>query len=225
MRLTLVTFILVILNGCSSIQSAKPLTQKVTATAKDDTKQILWLDERVNDPERLTQLVLVGDSEQYQTEYRWKDGTLREIERLRQKRVDGELEQQVLQIRYDKNGQANYQKYLVNDEILPLNNTQLTRYYKEAEATLNLAHALIESNEFFFQGYIQHGKISQCVTEKNKLLTISDPLYASDIFDDKKQFLAAVGPSNFVRDVAEVVILLAGQDYACITRPEFNQGE
>ena len=225
MRLALTVFAVFILNGCASIQSSQPLSQYVTAIAKDDQRQIIWLDERVNTPEKLTQLMLFGRAGYYQTEYRWNEGVLREIDREEEKVVDGELSNISMRIRFDHNGQAVYQQYLVNDEIFPIKNDQLTRYYKQAQSTYQTAQSLIEQNKFFFQGYIQEGKIRECGTNRNKLLTISDPLYANDIFDNEKRFIAAMGTVSFMRNTAEVVIALEDADFPCFTRPVFAQSE
>ncbi|MGF1867856.1 DUF1481 domain-containing protein [Enterovibrio norvegicus] len=214
----------VALTGCGSTESIQPPTLSQTANVQGDATSIYWLDERQSFPETLTEKVLLGDYGQYSSEYRWRKGVVREIQREGDVLIDGKLKHQAVLIRYDSEGEAVYQQYRVDGDLLPLRTTELVRYAREAEQALANTREQVKKKQTFFQGYWSEGVLEACNTGKEKALTfnVSFPDYLFERLNKEDNFLAAVGKVGRKENTVDTIIALDKDSADCFERPSFN---
>lgn len=212
------------LTGCGSTEMITPLTQTITADVKGDSTAIYWLDERQGFPETLTERVMMGDYGSYASEYRFRKGVVREIQRDGNILVDGKVQPISLLIRYDSEGQAVYQQYRLNGDLLPVRGTELVRYSREAEQSLAMARELHSNGRDFFQGYWNEGQFEECGSGKEKALEFETDLpgYIVQRLSQEDNFLAAAGKVGRNLNVVEEVIALDSDSAECFTRPGFK---
>ncbi len=156
------------LTGCGSTEMITPLTQTITADVKGDSTAIYWLDERQGFPETLTERVMMGDYGSYASEYRFRKGVVREIQRDGNILVDGKVQPISLLIRYDSEGQAVYQQYRLNGDLLPVRGTELVRYYREAEQSLATARELHSNDRDFSRATGTKGSLKSVAAAKKR---------------------------------------------------------
>lgn len=211
------------LAGCSSTEMMAPPTQTVTADVKGDSTVIYWLDERQTFPDTLTSLVIMGDYGRYATEYRFRKGVVREIQREGRMLIGESVQPISLLIRYDSEGQAVYQQYRVNGDLLPVRPTELVRYFNEAEQALTASRKLHADNRDFFQGYWNEGHFEECGSgaEKTLAFDVVLPDYVLQRLRQEDNFLAATGKA--VRNTITVsqIIALDNDSADCFVRPAF----
>ncbi|PKF51131.1 DUF1481 domain-containing protein [Enterovibrio nigricans] len=221
----LVSFLAVVLAGCSSTEAIVPVKTTQTAAVHGDAASIYWLDEKQTFPETLSEIVLLGDYGQYQSEYRWRRGVVREIQRTGTVLDDGELKEQSVLIRYDSEGQAVYQQYRLDGDLLPIRGTELVKYYRQAEQALASAKALGKEKQDFFQGHWKAGTFEECGSSSEKTLTFDTvlPDYLLQSLDQPSNFLAAVGEVGRKSNTVNEVIILGDGETPCLVRPEFKR--
>lgn len=213
------------LTGCGSTEMMAPPTQTVTADVKGDSTVIYWLDERQKFPETLTTLSLMGDYGSYGTEYRFRKGIVREIQREGTVFTGDSVKPISLLIRYDSEGQAVYQQYRVDGDLLPVRPTELVRYFREAEQSLAMARELHSNDRNFFQGYWNEGSFEECNTGRELTLKFETvlPSYIVQRLSQEDNFLAAAGKVGRNVNVVEEVIALDSDSAECFVRPSFEQ--
>lgn len=218
----LTSFFVLALAGCGSTEIITPPSQTVTADVQGDSTAIYWLDERQGFPDTLTSMVMMGDYGQYATEYRFRKGVVREIQREGALLVDNAVKPVSMLIRYDSEGQAVYQQYRVNGDLLPIRATEMVRYAREAEQALTTARELHDNKRDFFQGYWDHGLFTACGSDKEKTLKF-DLMLPDELvtrLEQKETFLAASGEVGRNSNTVEQIIALEGN--GCIRRPMFE---
>ncbi|WP_245621572.1 DUF1481 domain-containing protein [Enterovibrio calviensis] len=219
----LATLLILSLAGCGSTESIKPPTQTQTAIVQGDATTIFWLDERQGFPEILSERVLMGDYGQYSTEYRWRKGIVREIHRDGEVMMDGKLTHQSFVIRYDSEGQAVYQQNRLDGDMRPLRNTDLARYYQQAEQALIQARELKKNGQLFFQGYWSEGILDECDTGREKKLSfeVALPNFIVQRLNQEDNFIAAVGNVGRKTNTVDAIIALNNDSEDCFERPTF----
>lgn len=224
--LSVVSIVLASMVGCNSTAHIQPPVHTITAMVENNLTRIFWLDEHQGRPEKLTELTLIDNHGQYHSEYRWLDGAVREIQREGDLWVNGKLAHQSLIIRYNTQGLAVYQNYLLDNELLPIRKAKLARYRKIAEQALEDAQQLNKNKQNFFQGYWNNPVFEACGSKDEKKLefainsvddVIPPPLGAND------HFMAAIGKVGRKKNTVETIILLANENAKCFKRPVFEK--
>ncbi|KXF80387.1 DUF1481 domain-containing protein [Enterovibrio coralii] len=220
----LFSLLTIVLAGCSSTETIVPVKTTQTAAVQGDATSIYWLDEKQTFPETLSEIVMMGDYGQYQSEYRWRKGIVREIHRTGTMLDDGKLKPFSLLIRYDSEGQAVYQQYRLDGDLLPIRSTELVKYRRQAEQALESAKTLGKEGQDFFQGYWKAGTFEECGSDREKSLTFDTvlPDYLLQSLDQKSNYLAAIGSVGRRTNTVSDVIMLKGGDAACLARPTFK---
>ncbi|WP_413113816.1 DUF1481 domain-containing protein [Thaumasiovibrio sp. DFM-14] len=145
------TFLLV---GCAQIGTTPSTTitpiQKISsAHVLDDLSYLLWLEQRGQRPLRLRVQLLDQAEQRAEGLYLWREGLLREVEQ--QGHMDGKLYHLV--VRYDTAGDPVYQRYLLNDKVMPLKEIELHKLYQQASDALQLARSTTAEGYELWQGY------------------------------------------------------------------------
>ncbi|MDD1783848.1 DUF1481 domain-containing protein [Enterovibrio sp. ZSDZ35] len=220
----LFSLLVLALAGCSSTEAIVPVKTTQTAAVQGDATSIYWLDEKQTFPETLSEIVLMGDHGQYQSEYRWRKGVVREIHRKGTVLDGGKLKEQSILIRYDSEGQAVYQQYRLDGDLLPIRSTELVKYYRQAEQSLANAKTLGKESQDFFQGYWKAGTFEECGSSSEKTLTFDTvlPDYLLQRLNPQRNFLAAVGEVGRRSNTVNEVIMLGAGDTPCLVRPVFK---
>lgn len=213
-----------LLAACSSVERNVNVEQLVTGSVTPKATQIYWLDRAQNTPILLTTLTTESDLVHYSTEYRWRDGLVREIERRGKVMSEGSLVSQRFLIRYDSSGQAVYQQHQFDGETRPIHLSELNQFYAKANDEYRLANELLAKKQVFFQGHSRHGAFETCYTQQTKTLQFNQAVSkkAYNRLKNEDNFIAAVGFSEPQKNIIEQVIAIEPYQVVCIKRPEFN---
>ncbi len=213
-----------LLTACSSAERNVRLDQRVTGSVTPKTTQIYWLDTVQATPVLLTILTTEKNLVRYSTEYRWRDGLVREIEQRGKVMDGGRLVSQRFLIRYDSSGQAVYQQHQFDGETRPIHLSKLNALYAKANDEYRLVNELLANKQVFFQGHWRNGSFETCYTHQAKRLqfnqTVSKKTY--NLLKDKDNFIAAVGFSEPNKNIIEQLIAVEPHQIVCIERPEFD---
>lgn len=227
MRVISIPFVFILLAsmaGCSSTINIQPPIHTVTATIQSDETQIFWLKERQGKPEKLIALSLMEHDAKYSAEYRWFDGSVREIRGEGNVWIDEKLTPKSLIIRYNTQGLAVYQNYRLDGDLLPIQNAELIRYFKHAEQALKKARELNKNKQNFFQGYWNDSVFEACENKDEKTLSFSEsvPKHFIQQMEEQSYFIAAIGQIGRKTNTIEQIILLDPGRTDCFQRPVFE---
>ncbi|OAN16675.1 peptidyl-prolyl cis-trans isomerase [Photobacterium jeanii] len=216
-----------LLVGCASTQLPEnPVTQietHVGGQSLGDSTSVYWYTHRQNRPMSLAERVWQGDYGEYQTVYRWRAGKLREVKREGTQLQGAQVKPFTLHVRYDTQGQAVFQRYLSDGVVLPLSDTQLFRYAKQADKALDTIKAQSKDNIGLVQGQWHNGKLVRCGDGKALTVRFSDALpdYLQQQLDTPQQgyFMAVTGKVRRSElTTSELLLLQPGG--SCLVSPD-----
>ncbi|MEI8594132.1 DUF1481 domain-containing protein [Photobacterium sp. Hal280] len=142
MKRTFLIALSCLLSACGSSalspHSLSPLERLSGGQVVGDASSLYWVNQRQSKPESLAERVWMGDYGEYQTDYRWHDGQLRELKRAGTALKDDQHQPFELHVRYDQHGDAVFQRYKVGDTVFPLSDTQLHQLSQQADRAVDL---------------------------------------------------------------------------------------
>lgn len=96
-------------------------------------KAFYWYTRALSKPTIASDYVMLPANAWYKSSYQWQDGVIKEIVREGEmQQVEGGLKPFLVHIRFSAQGEAIYQRYRVDNQVLPLNQTDLDYYSKQA---------------------------------------------------------------------------------------------
>ncbi len=221
-RATCTFFIFFPLLGCSFSPKLPRIDSFITASETESQLNIFWVDLLDGQPHVLTSLSLRDWKVLSKTEYRWQEGVIREIEFATIESSNEVANSRRYLIRYDSSGEAVYQSNYIDEELRPIQMSELKRIHQEADVLLTEVETLQKMNQHFFQGHFKNYEFNACGTDSSTWLKMNLPsdVILNLISMDKSYYIAALGDekSNAIR-VNEVLVFDEGN--ACYERPSF----
>lgn len=225
-RKLLSLFLPLALLGCSSTASNPALEQVRDLSGGQilgDTTSLYWSTERVTgQPVSASDYVTMGDYGEYQTEYRWDEGVVRELVREGSELRNSELLPFRLHIRFNKEGDAVYQRYRVDGDVLPVNSAQLVQLKQDANRAIEVSKAQDGNGLDLFQGYWDGQEFSTCsgLTFPEVRFNQQMPQVLMSRLATVDSYVALVGTARSQRIEVEDLLILADDSRDCVPRPE-----
>lgn len=213
--------------GCSSGGPGSQSEQFKSMTGGQsvgDTTSLYWYTERQQFPYSASDYVTSGDYGWYQSEYRWREGLLKEVVREGELRKSGsELLPYSTHLRFNDQGEAVYQQYRLDGKVLPMTPEQIAHVLREAQALREVVRAQDAKGEAMYQGYWDGKKFVTCSGKTYKKLEFNQTLPTFVInrlasLDNYAAFVANAGPSKLT--VVDI-FLLHDEDFDCIEPAQF----
>lgn len=166
--------ILSLLAGCSSPGSwADHISHKFSGSVESadlsggelegTSKAFYWYTRAMSKPKVASDYVQLPDHAWYKSSYQWQDGTIQEIVR------EGEMQQSddglkpfLVHIRFSSEGEAIYQRYRLDNQILPLNQKDLDYYSQQAKDLVKKVDNINDQGFELIQGVWNGSTFDSC---------------------------------------------------------------
>ncbi len=195
--------------------TALPITTINVAEHHADSTAVYWYSSRQAQPERLGERVYTDKQGDYQSDYQWQSGKLITLLQRGTKRVDGQLVPFSLQLRFDSQGLAVFQRYKEAEHILPVTMSEIALLKQRSDLLRQRIARLDRKQQRFVQGYWQQQQLMSCATHQP--LRISDPNLLS--FSTPRGYWAAIGKENKGRLTVQQVLPLI-DSHSCLYAPK-----
>ncbi|MDO6707858.1 DUF1481 domain-containing protein [Photobacterium sp. 1_MG-2023] len=216
MKRTCLILLTLLLSACG----ATPLSQHARSSSElltggqvaGDAASLYWASFRQSKPESLSERVWVGEYGEYQTDYRWREGRLRELKRTGTALKDNTVQPFELHVRYDQHGEAVFQRYKVGDAVYPLSDIQLNQLSQQAEQVMDVVKSQSRDGLELVQGIWDGQRLIRCDSQK--------ALAVESLQTALSGYVALVGkPQGPGKLTAETVLLNRTATQSCIERP------
>ncbi|MCM0151286.1 DUF1481 domain-containing protein [Photobacterium galatheae] len=178
-----------------------------------DASSLYWTGIRQSRPEFLSERVWMGDYGEYQTEYRWREGQLRELKRTGTALKDDALRPFELHVRYDQHGEAVFQRYKLGESVFPLSDTQLNQLSQQAEQAVAVVKAQSRDGLELVQGVWDGQRLIRCDDHSEYKVNWQH-------FQVKPGYVAMVAKSDGRGQLtAETVLLSRKVSQSCLSPP------
>ncbi|MGR5065989.1 DUF1481 domain-containing protein [Photobacterium sp. DNB22_13_2] len=225
----LLTFLtLSLLAGCASNPTVPennitPVLTHAGGQNLGDSTSIYWFTSQQNRPVSLAERVMSGDYGEYRTDYRWRDGKLREIKREGTQLDEQQIKSFSLHVRYDTLGNAVFQRYTLGDELIPLGEAQLQQLVQEAKHGTDVVKQQRKNDQSLVQGFWQQGQFYRCGDERKLKVTFTPELpgYVQQQLLERQQagYMAVIGQVRRDALTAKALLMLTEPQPACLTAP------
>ncbi|MCL9783498.1 DUF1481 domain-containing protein [Vibrio sp. S4M6] len=222
--LFLITSLLV---GCSSssLTDLEKTSQYTGGEIMGDATSFYWVTENIQYPVSSADYVNDGQSGWYKTDYKWANGSVRELIRKGETLENGKgLVPFSIVIRFDQNGEAIYQQYRLDGQILPLTEAQLVRYLEEAQHVATVVNRQKSQGTELIQGIWNGKSFKSCSGKVYDKLEFNQtlPKIVATRLSSVESYIALLG--NKSRHSVEVnkLLLMADENQSCIQRPDFS---
>ncbi|OEF29384.1 DUF1481 domain-containing protein [Vibrio rumoiensis] len=227
-RLILPVISLLLLAGCSSWQSkfsgsVEPVNLSGGAYDGQD-KSFYWLTRALSSPRSASDYVQQPDRAWYKSSYQWQDGTLKEIVREGEMRQpDQSLKPFLVHIRFSADGEAIYQRYRVDNQILPLNQSDLKRYSQDADNLVEKVDDLNSQGLSLVQGVWDGNTFESCDGVQYKNVDYQEaslPITVVERLNDFTSYAAFIGTRDKKSKTVVVnnLLVLDKASHGCIER-------
>ncbi len=214
-----------ILVGCSADISQSTLETTVKHSggqSMGDATSLYWLTERIAVPQSAADYVVAGDYGWYQSNYRWEDGTVRELIREgEQLKGNQGLVPYKIHIRFNQQGEAVYQQYRLGTKVLPLKSEMLAQLKSEAVNVAEKTKQQEKEGLELIQGYWNGKEFETCSGQEYQSLFFNQslPSFVVDRLAGIDSFLAFVGSEKGDGLVIDDLLMLKDDSQSCIQRP------
>ncbi|WP_428773240.1 DUF1481 domain-containing protein [Vibrio sp.] len=213
-----------LLAGCVSSLPTPNLDQMSeysSGQVMGDATSYYWLTEKSAFPYSGADYVYSGDYGWYQTDYRWRDGQVRELIREGEQIKRNKLVPYQVHVRFNKDGEAIYQRYRLAGKVLPLNKEQLIRYQQEAEVVINQAKPNGKKGVDLIQGYWDGQTFESCNGQEFNKIEFNQTLpdLVVNRLSNIDSYLAFIGRTRVNSVIVEELLMLADDSQDCIERP------
>ncbi len=227
MKRLLPFFLISLLAGCETTavpeNSITPVLTHTGGQTMGDATSLYWYSSQQNRPVKLAEVVTAGDYGQYQSDYRWRDGKLREIKRDGTRLYENTLKPFTLHVRYDTQGSAVFQRYTVDGSVLPLSDSQLYQLTQQAENAISIVKKQRKDDLSLVQGHWQGNRLIRCGSEKSLEMTFNPalPEFTARQLSQQGQNRFVVVSGKVRRDKVEAsqLLMLADDSGQCIVPP------
>lgn len=220
-------FFLSFLTGCvASSAPDNPIIPIQTMTggqAIGDATSLYWYSYRKNRSIQLSEVVMTDDDGDYQSDYRWRDGKLREIKRQGTLLQEDGLTSFSLRVRYDTQGRAVFQRYMVAGAVLPLSDSQLYQLTKQAQAGVDTVKKQHQQGQSLLQGHWTGSRLMRCGDEE-AINVVFQPMQSDVVTWRLRQqpqagYMAVIGKVRKNELVAKQLLILKEETQPCIAPP------
>ncbi|WGW00113.1 DUF1481 domain-containing protein [Vibrio sp. YMD68] len=210
--------------GCSSSVSTSNLDQfsdYMGGKTMGDATTFYWYTERLSQPYTAGNYVFSGDYGWYKSDYRWSEGTVRELIREGEQVQGSTLVPYRVHVRFNVNGEAVYQQYRIDDKVLPLNAEQLQRYQLEANSIAEVTKGLDREGNTLIQGYWDGSNFETCSGQSYDQIEFNHtlPTFVVNRLSAFDSYIAVLGKTSTNKIVIEELLMLDDNSHDCIERP------
>nr|WP_086938918.1 DUF1481 domain-containing protein [Thaumasiovibrio occultus] len=157
---------LVLLSGCARFGRAPStaISPPVTisgATQTETSSYLLWLERSVV-PLRLSVLSVDQRGAMAEGVYVWRNGLLREFKQQGSRWVAEQALPYALHVRYDTQGLPVYQRFEINERVMPLTEAELNQFFQEANNVADLVDSQHRDGLAVYQGRLVDGRFMSC---------------------------------------------------------------
>ncbi|MGF1726584.1 DUF1481 domain-containing protein [Photobacterium nomapromontoriensis] len=232
MKRLLTVFTLSLLAGCASTPTVPennitPVLTHTGGQSLGNSTYLYWYTSQQNRPVKLADTVLVGDDGYYQSNYRWRDGQLREIRRHGEQRDELQLKPFSLNVRYDIQGSAVFQRYTLGGDVIPLSNTQMRQLQQDAQDGVEVVKQQRNDDISLVQGYWEQGRFYRCGDNRPLSVTFSPALsvhQAQQLQSLQQQaFMVVTGKAHRNTLDAKALLMLKRQQATCLVVPDLPE--
>lgn len=229
--------ILSVLAGCSSPGSwTDHISSKFTGSVESaelsggelegTSKAFYWYTRALSKPKVASDYVQLPDNAWYKSSYQWQDGTIKEIVREgeMQKNQSG-LKSFLVHIRFSAEGEAIYQRYRLDDQILPLDQNDLDYYSHQAEDVVNKVDDIHAQGFELIQGVWNGKTFESCDGIQYNELKFAQasnlPTMIKERINGLNSYAAFIGKVDKKRKTVTVDKLLAldKANHSCVQQP------
>ncbi|WP_041394558.1 DUF1481 domain-containing protein [Photobacterium profundum] len=229
MKLLVPLFSFLLLTGCvASSVPENPIAPIQTISGGEitgDTTSLYWYSHRQKRAIQLSEVLIGGDASKYQSDYRWREGKLREMKRQGTQLHDDGLKSFTMHVRYDTEGNAVFQRYTVADTVLPLSDAQLTELKIQANTAIELVKNQNKQGKSLIQGRWAGNRFMRCGDNREFEVafqpTLSDSMLKQVQAQSQDGFMAVNGKIQKKALIAEQLLLLKDNTQHCIYPPKF----
>ncbi|MGR5148964.1 DUF1481 domain-containing protein [Photobacterium alginatilyticum] len=227
MKRLLPFFLISLLAGCETTavpeNTITPILTHTGGQTMGDATSLYWYTSQQNRPVKLAEVVTAGDYGQYQSDYRWRDGKLREIKREGTRLYENALKPFTLHVRYDTQGSAVFQRYSVDGAVLPLSDSQLYQLTQQAKNAIRVVREQRKDGLSLIQGYWQGNRLTRCGTDKPMAMSFDPalPEFTARQLSQQGQnrFIAVSGKVRRESIEASQLLMLNSDGKQCIAPP------
>jgi hypothetical protein len=211
--------------GCSSVETPnlEQFTHFTGGKTEGDASSLYWMTERLTRVSTAADYVTAGDYGWYQSDYRWDAGELRELTR-KGDQIDAKLGMVPFQIhiRFNKDGEAVYQQYRVNNKVLPLQRDQLARFKSEANDVVASVKERSRKGQSLIQGYWDGESLEVCDGKEFTTLEFNQtlPKFVIDRLASVDSYIAFIGKESRNKVTVDELLLLKDDEFDCVQRPK-----
>ncbi len=211
--------------GCSSVEAPnlEQLTYFTGGKAEGDSSSLYWMTERLTRISTSADYVTSGEYGWYQSDYRWDGGELRELIR-KGDQIDAKQGMVPFQIhiRFNKDGEAVYQQYRVNNKVLPLQHDQLERFKLEAQDIVASVKQNSRDGQSLIQGYWDGESLETCDGKEFATLEFNQtlPQFVIDRLASVDNYIAFIGKESRNKVAVDELLLLKDDGFDCVQRPK-----
>ncbi|OLQ92585.1 peptidylprolyl isomerase [Vibrio ponticus] len=212
--------------GCSADISNTTLETTVNSSggqSMGDAASLYWFTDRLAVPLSGADYVVAGDYGWYQSQYRWEEGTVRELIREgEQLKGNQGLVPYKLHVRFNLQGEAVYQQYRLDGKVLPIKNDMLSQLMDEANNVAKKTKQQQKDGLELIQGYWDGNEFETCTGEEYHKLAFNQslPSFVVDRLADIDSFVAFVGSREGDELVIEDLLMLRDDNQSCIEQPK-----
>lgn len=184
-----------------------------------DATSFYWYTERLVLPSSAADYVSSGDYGGYQTNYRWDEGSLRELKREGSLLSKNSLVPYSIHLRFNKEGEAVYQQYRVDGKVLPLSKEQLYVYLAQSQYVASVTKD--NRGLSLIQGVWDGEVFASCTGDQYSQLEFNQSLPNVDMSSSSsKHYFAFIGKVRNNRVYVEKLLVQADENHGCINKPQ-----
>ncbi|MFV0575748.1 MAG: DUF1481 domain-containing protein [Vibrio sp.] len=228
-RLILPLFLASLLVGCAGTLSDKMATAETVELSGGEllgqTKAFYWSTVRGSKPLTASDYVQQANNSWYKSSYKWQNGTISEI--IREGKMfqsDGSLKSFLVNIRFSTEGEAIYQRYRIDNQVLPLNQEDLDDYANQAQVVVNKVNAQHSDGLELIQGIWNGETFEGCDGVRYNTLDFEEaqlPLSIQERLNSLSSYAIFVGEKSKRSKTVTVekLISLEDESVGCMQKP------
>ncbi len=191
----------------------------------DQQKSFYWYTRALSKPTVASDYVMLNSDAWYKSSYQWQDGVIKEIVREGEmKQPDGGLKPFLVHIRFSSQGEAIYQRYRLDNQILPLNQTDLDYYSNQADILVKKVDDIHDQGYELIQGIWNGSTFDSCdgVQYRNIKFEQADnmPQMIKQRINSLNSYAAFIGSKDKKSKTVTIEHLLSldEADHGCVQR-------
>lgn len=224
-KILLSSLLAIFLIGCSSQPTNNEINRFEIMTGGQslgDATSYYWYTEQLGFPYSASDYVSSGDYGWYQSDYRWRDGVIREIVREgEQLKLKQGLLPYKLHLRFNTKGEAVYQQYRLDGKVLPFPSEQIALVKKESDHIKTTVKKQHLKGLKLIQGHWDGKEFRTCSGEKYQSLEFDNnlPSVVVERLIGLESYAAFLGTNTLSKLKVTELYSLKDKDESCVSRP------